>query len=284
MKQAAPSEPDLATIADAFSRTAEHYDSFADDHPHLTRMREQVYAHVVRHVPAGASILELNAGTGTDAVALARRGYRVHATDIAAGMLERVLPKATALGVSDRVSVASCSFLELDSLSGAPYDAVFSDLGGLNCTNDLPRVARGIDRVLRPGGVAVLVVMPPVCLWELALVLLGRPREATRRLRRGGTRAHLEGRWFTIHYFTPAAVRDAFGTHYRCEDVHGLSVITPTGESKNLAKRHPRIYGALAWLDDRLAPHAPFNRWGDFFVIVLRRDGTDATQDPDVTP
>jgi len=90
MKQAAPSEPDLATIADAFSRTAEHYDNFADDHPHLTRMREQVYAHVVRHVPAGASILELNAGTGTDAVALARRGYRVHATDIAAGMLERV--------------------------------------------------------------------------------------------------------------------------------------------------------------------------------------------------
>ena len=42
----------IDTIAEAFSRTAEKYDSFAEDHPHLTRMRNKVYAHVMRHVPA----------------------------------------------------------------------------------------------------------------------------------------------------------------------------------------------------------------------------------------
>jgi hypothetical protein len=50
----------------------------------------------------------------------------------------------------------------------------------------------------------------------------------------------------------------------------GLSVITPTAESKNLAKRHAHIYGALAWLDDRLAPRRPWRGWGDFFIISLR--------------
>ena len=35
--------PPLETIADAFSLTARRYDEFADDHPHLTRMREKVY-------------------------------------------------------------------------------------------------------------------------------------------------------------------------------------------------------------------------------------------------
>ena len=59
----------LETIAEAFSRTAETYDSFAKDHPHLTRIRNKVYLHVMRHVPPGARILELNAGTGTDAAA-----------------------------------------------------------------------------------------------------------------------------------------------------------------------------------------------------------------------
>ena len=38
--------PLSATVADAFSATAEKYDAFAEDHPHLTRMRSKVYAHV----------------------------------------------------------------------------------------------------------------------------------------------------------------------------------------------------------------------------------------------
>ena len=56
------------TIAEAFSRTAEKYDAFANDHPHLTRMRNKVYDHICKYLPRGSSILELNAGTGTAAV------------------------------------------------------------------------------------------------------------------------------------------------------------------------------------------------------------------------
>ena len=263
--------PDLATISDAFTRTAERYDSFAIGHPHLTRMREKVYSIFARHVAVGARVLELNAGTGTDAVALATRGYRVHATDIAPGMLGRIAPKAAALGVADRVSVQACSFLDLGEVAGAPFDAVFSDLGGLNCTADLAPVVNGIGHVLAPGGVAVLVVMPPICLWELGLVFVGKFRQAVRRLSRNGTRAHLEGCEFTVHYFTPRAVRNAFGPGFELVALEGLSVITPTAESKTLAVRHPKVYGRLAWLDDRLAPRTPFSRWGDFFMLVLRR-------------
>lgn len=261
----------VVTIADAFSATAEAYDAFAVSHPHLTRIRERVYAIVERQVPHGASLLELNAGTGTDAVQLARRGYRVHATDVAAGMLERLRDKVESGGLHGTVTAQQCSFLDLDRVTDGPYDAVFSNLGGLNCTADLAPVAAGLDRLLRPGGVAVLVVMPPVCLWELALVLTGQVRLATRRLRRGGTIAHLEGRYFPVHYFTPAQVVRAFGPAYDVVSVEGLSVLTPTLESKNLAVRHPLLYGALAWLDDRACSHRPFSRWGDFAVVVLRR-------------
>ena len=267
----APTAPDLATIADAFTRTAAKYDAFGQDHPHLTRMRRKVYAAFQRFVPPGARVLELNAGTGTDAVALAARGYAVHATDIAPGMLARIGDKVAAAGLDGRVSVQSCSFLELDRVSGAPYQAVLSNLGGLNCAADLGPVARGVDRVLAPGGVAVLVVMPPICLWELALVFTGRLGLATRRLARGGTRAHLEGREFTVHYYSPRRLCDVFGAGYEVLSVEGLSVITPTAESKNLARRHTALYALLARADDLLAPRAPFSRWGDFYIAVLRR-------------
>jgi ubiquinone/menaquinone biosynthesis C-methylase UbiE len=270
---ASASAPDgsLAVIADAFSRTAARYDEFAEDHPHLTRMREKVYAHLERVVAPGSTILELNAGTGTDAVQLARRGYRVHATDIAPGMLERGREKVARLGLQSRVTIEARSFLDLDGVPGAPFDAVFSDLGGLDCVADLRPVIASLERVLRPGGVVVWVLMPRICLWELGLALTGQLRLAFRRLSRGGTRAHLEGRYFDVHYFDPGPVIRDFGAGYEPLGLEGLSVITPTAESKNLAKRHPRIYAALCRLDDRLSPRAPFSGWGDFYIVSLRR-------------
>jgi ubiquinone/menaquinone biosynthesis C-methylase UbiE len=261
---------DFTTIAEAFSRTAERYDRFAEDHPHQTRMRHKVYEHLTRHLAPGARILELNAGTGTDAVHLAQRGFRVHATDIAPGMLKRLHDKVDREGLRERISVQQCSFTELDRINGGPYDAVFSDLGGLNCIADLAPVVRSLPRVLRPGGVVTWVLMPPVCLWELALIFTGRARLALRRLAPRGTRAHLEGLYFTVYYFSPPEVRRAFGTEYRTLEIEGLSVITPTAESKNLAKRHPGVYRALAWLDDRLSHVPPWRGWGDYFIISLR--------------
>ncbi len=275
---AAPRSPaPLEAIADAFSRTAARYDEFAEDHPHLTRMRRKVYEHFARVVEPGSAVLELNSGTGTDAVQLALRGYRVHATDIAPGMLERGREKVARLGLADRVTVEARSFLDLDEITGGPFDAVFSDLGGLNCTADLRPVIGSLDGVLRPGGVVVWVLMPRICLWELALAFTGQFRLAFRRLSRHGTRAHLEGRFFDVHYFDPSRVIRDFGPEYELLALEGLSVITPTAESKNLAKRHPRVYRALAWLDDRVSPHAPMSGWGDFYILSVRRRPAPAT-------
>jgi ubiquinone/menaquinone biosynthesis C-methylase UbiE len=258
------------TIAEAFSLTAAKYDAFALDHPHLTRMRRKVYAHLARFLPPGGRILELNAGTGTDAVALARLGYSVHATDIAPGMLQRLRDKVQVLGLEERISVQECSFTDLSPLQGAPFDAVFSDLGGLNCIPDLAPVARSLAGVLRPGGLVTWVLMPPVCLWELGLVFSGQFKLALRRLGRGGTRAHLEGRTFPVYYFSPSQAQACFGPDYRFLALEGLSVITPTAESKNLARLHPRLYTALSWLDDRLSTRPPWWGWGDFYILSLR--------------
>ncbi len=263
-------ENNIDTIAEAFSRTAEKYDSFADDHPNQTRMRNKVYTHFQRFIPSGSRILELNCGTGTDAVELAQRGYKVHATDIAPGMLERLQDKVHQNNLGDHISFQQCSFTELDQVQGAPFDAVFSNLGGLNCIPDLSPVIKQLPKVLRPNGLITWVLMPPVCLWEMAEIFRGHPRLAFRRLARNGTTAHLEGLYFTIYYFTPKKVLEWFGDEFDCLAIEGLSVITPTAESKNFAKRYTRLYRTLSWLDDRLASRYPWCGWGDFFIITMR--------------
>lgn len=260
----------LDTIAEAFSRTAEKYDSFAEDHPHLTRMRNKVYAHVMRYVPRGARILELNAGTGTDAVQLAQRGYFVHATDIAPGMLDRLREKVHRLALHDRLTVEERSFLALEQVQGAPFDAVFSDLGGLNCIPDLSPVIRQLPGILKPGGLVTWVLMSHVCLWELAELLRGNLSLAFRRFSRAGVRANLEGLSFDVYYFSPSQVIQWFGQDFALLAREGLSVLTPTAESKNFARVHPRLYRALSRLDDRLSPHRPWSGWGDFYIVTMR--------------
>ena len=260
----------IDTIAEAFSRTAEKYDSFAEDHPHLTRMRNKVYSHVLRHVPRGARILELNAGTGTDAVELAQRGYFVHATDIAPGMLNRLPEKLERLGLQDRVTMEELSFLSLEEVQGAPFDAVFSDLGGLNCIPDLTPVIQQLPKILRPGGTVTWVLMPHICLWEFAEVFRGNFSLAFRRLSRGRVRAQLEGLQFDVYYFSARQAIRWFGDNFEVLALEGLSVLTPTAESKNFARRNPRLYRSLSWLDDRLSPHWPWKGWGDFYILTMK--------------
>ena len=260
----------VETIAEAFSRTAEKYDSFAEDHPHLTRMRNKVYSHVMHYVPHGARILELNAGTGTDAIQLAQRGYFIHATDIAPGMLNRLQEKVNRLDLQDRVTIEAQSFLSLENVQGAPFDAVFSDLGGLNCTPNLPPVIQQLPNILKPGGTVTWVLMPHICLCEMAEVFRGNFSLAFRRFSRGRVRANLEGLQFDVYYFSPSQVIQWFGNDFELLALEGLSVITPTAESKNFAKGHPRLYRTLSWLDDRLSPHWPWNGWGDFYILTTR--------------
>jgi ubiquinone/menaquinone biosynthesis C-methylase UbiE len=229
------------TIAEAFSRTAAKYDAFAEDHPHLTRLREKVYAHVSRHVPTGSRILELNAGTGIDAVALAQRGYRVHATDISPGMLARAREKVEQSGLEEQVSVQECSFTDLDHIEGAPFDAVFSDLGGLNCIPDLSPVIEQLSKVLRPGGTVTWVLMPPSACGKWPKFFA-----ATSDWPSGDCHAREHARIWkacismstTSH---PAASWIGLGRITSKLELEGLSVITPTAESKNLAKRYPRV-------------------------------------------
>jgi ubiquinone/menaquinone biosynthesis C-methylase UbiE len=265
----------FTNVAEAFSLTAEKYDRFAESHPNLTRMREQVYWHLNRFVPHGSRILELNAGTGTDAVHLAQNGYFVHATDIAPGMLQRLQDKVERLDLTGRVVVQNCSFTALEEVRDGPFDAVFSNLGGLNCIPDLRQVIEDLPVVLKPGGIVTWVLMPNVCLWELGLVFTGDIKVATRRLSRHGTLAHLEGKRFMIYYFTPRQVIAAFQPNFHLLGIEGLSVFAPPAESKNLALHRPTLYHWLCWLDERLAKRAPFYGWGDFFIATFRYSQED---------
>jgi ubiquinone/menaquinone biosynthesis C-methylase UbiE len=274
-KQSPIPNSQFSQVAAAFSRKARVYDVFGQDHANLSRMRGKVYEQVMRWTPAGGHILELNAGTGLDAVALVERGYRVQASDIAPGMVAEMMQKKAVLGLDGRFTPQLCSFTELDQVTAGPFDAVFSNFGGLNCVADLTAVTHHLPQLLKPGGVLTWVIMPPICPWELGL-LLKDWRVATRRLQRGGVVANVEGVQFHTFYFTPRQVQKALGPAFRMLALSGLSIVTPTADNDRFARRHPRLFRWLVRLDDWLAERPLFNRIGDFFMM-------SAQYNPDAT-
>jgi ubiquinone/menaquinone biosynthesis C-methylase UbiE len=266
-----PSIDHFDRVAAGFSRKAEAYDAFGDDHINLARLRRKVYDHVLRFVQPANRILELNAGTGIDAAFFARQGYTVHAIDIAPGMLDHLAAKIEQQQLRDRLTYQALSFTDLDRVEGGPFQYLFSNFGGLNCIPDLSLVTHHLPQILAPDSRLTWVIMPPICPWEIALLMKGKYRSATRRLRRGGTLAHVEGTRFMTYYFTPRRVMDALGPDFRLLSLEGLSVFTPPADRLDFPRRFPRLYRTLVKIDDALSPHAPFNHWGDFFILTAQR-------------
>lgn len=261
-------------VAEAFSRKALIYDDFGRDHVNLDAMRRKVRAHVQSFLQPGDAILEINAGTGADAVHFANLGYRVHATDLAPGMLAQIEEKIERFNLNDRLTAQLCSFTELERVEGGPFNYLFSNMGGVNCLSDPRQITRRLPGLLLPGATITWVVMPPICPWELATIVKGNFK-AARRLSPGGLLANVEGVRFRAYYYTPEQIARAFGDQFRLLRLEGLSVFTPTADNNTFAKNHPHLYRWMRTIDEKLSNRPPFNHWGDFFILTLKYEPGD---------
>jgi ubiquinone/menaquinone biosynthesis C-methylase UbiE len=253
-----------------FSAMAAEYDALAESHPIVVWIRQRIRDLVEAQLTPGASILEINAGSGLDAAYFASGGYRVHATDIAPGMLAAMQEKAADPELQGRMSWQALSFERLEEVEAGPYDLIFSNLGGLNCTNDLAAVARGLPHVLKPGGRIVWVVMPSVCPWEMTQALRGHFGTAKRRFSKQGTLANVGGDHVRTWYHSPHKVEQALGSDFRVEAVRSFCLFAPPSFFTGFVRRHPRLVSGLMRLDDALGGWWPFNRCGDFYAIVAQ--------------
>ena len=85
-----------ADTKSAFNAIAHDYDAHDNRNPILQWMRSLVHEVYLKYIPKESRILELNAGTGVDAVFLAEQGYKVYATDISEEMIKVLMSNAKA--------------------------------------------------------------------------------------------------------------------------------------------------------------------------------------------
>ncbi|HMK39351.1 MAG TPA: class I SAM-dependent methyltransferase [Bacteroidota bacterium] len=262
-------EQDIELTRQAFDAAAPVYDAAYEGLPGIRRMRSITSGLYMRYFPGGSRLLEINCGTGNDAVFLARRGMHVTATDISPAMLNEVRKKTARLeGVAGSIETRLLPFDRLGELRGESFDGGYSNLGGLNCTDRLATLAHDLGDLLKPGGIFIATVMPPFCAWETAAFLArGRFRKAFRRLSRKGTIADLHGGHVRTFYHSPGTFRRAFSRYFEQIRTLGLAVFIPPPNFT----RASSLTGLLGPVDDVLAGLPLLRSIGDHYSIVLRR-------------
>jgi ubiquinone/menaquinone biosynthesis C-methylase UbiE len=256
-------------VEEAFSRQSEVFDQLYAENTIVSYKRQRVRKHVLQYLRKSGNILELNSGTGEDALFFAKMGHQVHATDLSEGMQQRLMEKVALNRLGHMVSNELCSFTELNQLGDkGPYDHIFSNFAGLNCTSELDKVLSSLSPLLKPAGVVTMVILPPFCLWEVLLLFKGKFRTAFRRFfSKNGRKAHVKGTYFSCWYYQPSYVINHMKDSYDLLSVEGLCTLVPPSYIEHFAEKHPAAYRFLKKAEDRLRYSWPWKYIGDYYII-----------------
>lgn len=258
----------MSSAGSAFDAIAADYDASFSGTAIGARMRRAVWRRCAARFRPGSRVLEMNCGTGEDALWLARRRIEVLATDISPAMLRQAERKAQSAGVTPQPRFRELAWEELGSLDEPPFDGLLSNFGGLNCVTDLGTVSRSAADRLRSGGLAVLCIMGPLVPWEWVwFTLRGEPAKAFRRLRRGG--AQWSG--ISIRYPFVKEVRAAFSRDFRMLRVSAVGALLPPPYTERFCGKLPTLIRVLDAIERRVESVWPLPQLADHYLLELER-------------
>lgn len=257
----------------AFDSIAEQYDDLFTRSLIGRAQRNAVWEVLRRTFRPGERVLELNCGTGEDALFLGRMGVSVLACDASQKMIsvaaQRMAMDASRALVEFEARPTEC----IGELREAgSFDGVFSNFSGLNCIADLRDIARELSRLVKPGGRLLLCLSTRFCLWE-TLWYLGRG-DAKRAFRRwkGHAAASLGEIELTVKYPTMREIRKQFGPMFSLRSCRGIGVAVPPSYLEHLARKRPRVLRKLEAVDRLLAGWPIFRVAGDHMLLAFERN------------
>jgi SAM-dependent methyltransferase len=256
----------VANPAVAFDALAADYDARFTDTCIGSLMRRAVWSRCQARFARGARILEMNCGTGEDALWLADQGMQVLATDVSPSMLDVAERKRAASPCGAAVSLQRLAWEDLGSLTEGPFDGALSNFGGLNCVEDIAAAAHALAGRLRPGAVAVLCVMGPLVPWEWGWFLArAQPAHAWRRLRRA------EWSGLRIRYPSIRRTCQAFSPDFRLLRTSALGALLPPPYVEGWIGRYPRLVRGLERVERRFETRWPLPHLADHYLVELER-------------
>lgn len=263
-------------MASVFDDMAVSYDADFTDSPIGKIQREQVWKYLQPKLngTSGLDILEINCGTGADAVKFAQMGHYVLATDVSEEMLKLASRKnnfpATVL------SFKKMDIRNINEINGLKFDLVFSNFGGLNCLSEaeLKALFDNLIPKMKPGSHFIAVVMPRYALFENFYFLFSlRFGKLFRRMKKSGDILKTKNHDLQVYYYNPSFFQMAMKARWEMAGKRPVGFAVPPSYLGKSVKRFPFILNFLKKADIFLSKMVVLSAFSDHYLIDLKYKG-----------
>jgi len=257
----------------AFDSVAKEYDATFT----LTKIgktqREIVWTYLNKILSGkeGLRILELNCGTGEDAIWFAKKGHTVLATDISDKMLEVTEKKAIKNKLNNKIKTNKIDLTKIDEfISNDTFDLVFSNFGGINCIpfKDLYNLPAFLSKLINPSGRLIMVIMPTFCIWEMFYFTLKfNFKKAFRRSSTKKVKVKINDEEMLIDYYPPYLVRKIFRKEFAQVALRPVGFfIPPSYLDKFFSSKH-KTFNLMRKFESVIADWGTLSNYSDHFLI-----------------
>ncbi len=269
---------DYSATARAFDAVAPVYDRTYGPEANrmMAWMREENLSILRSTFTLGGRLLEIGCGTGDEAIALARMGFHVTATDISPTMVAITKEKAAAAGLSEKVTTAVFPAGRLKELqSGNLFDGAFASFGSLNCEPNIADLGTALTSLLKKGAFFVCSFMPRLSPFEITWFLVhAHPNIAMRRMKPGWQITSIAGRGnikseVLVRYLSPRVVQRDLSPYFTKLKSVSLGLILPPPYLNGLYQAQKRLWRILEPFERRLRKGWPWNSMGDHIVMIF---------------
>lgn len=255
-----------------FDAAAKTYDSTFTNTKIGIEQRKKVYRNIEHIFISGdkKNVLELNCGTGEDAISFAKQGHNIIATDISDEMINVARSK-------NNYGNLCFETLDFKNLSKKTFkhefDVVYSNFGGLNCLSieELKKLMDTIYDNLAPGGKLIMVLMPKNCIWEQIYFLLkGNFKRYKRRNTDQALLVNVDGVQVPTWYFNPDEIVEISKKKYTTTNCVPIGItVPPSYLEKSFLTKTP-VWDVLKIIEKKLSNNF-LSRYADHFLIELTK-------------
>ncbi|PSG90612.1 class I SAM-dependent methyltransferase [Aurantibacter aestuarii] len=232
--------------------------------------RQIVYKHldVVFKTNKTLKILELNCGTGYDALQFAKKGHHVLATDISSRMISVCQNK-------NKLKNLEFKTLDINAISQTDFsnkfDIIFSNFGGLNCLSsaEIHQFFKNASQLLSDKGKLILVIMPKLCIWErLYFSLKNEFKKAKRRQTNDFIQANVNGVKVKTWYYNPQDLIALSHSTYNINTLKPIGLTVPPSYLEQSFLSSKFCLSLFKFLDS-IFTHKRFATYADHFLMEL---------------
>jgi ubiquinone/menaquinone biosynthesis C-methylase UbiE len=232
-----------------------------------------VHEFLIKNNIRNKSILELNCGTGEDAIWLESHQNKVIATDISSEMLNLAKQKNDG---SENIKYTLLDINSIDKnreLKDLKFDVIFSNFGGFNCLSptQLNSFFESAGKKLNKNGKIICVIMPKNCIWENKyLFFTGKWKQLFRRNTKNSLNVNVDGKQVKTWFYNPNTIKKSVENKYEIKTYKPVGFYIPPSYLEPFFKNKVWLLNILNLFENRIKNWSFLARYSDHFIISMQ--------------